>query len=76
MQCGRDEKETKKIIKANFPELYSKHRKETFVAKLKSLFSRKKKDEKDEDKAEKKAEKEEKKIEKDKAKENNKKKKK
>ena len=43
LQCGISEKETKKIIKSDFPELYKKHRRDTFFAKIKSLFTKKKK---------------------------------
>lgn len=49
-ECVGYEKEAKKIIKSNFPKLYSQHRKEVFMVKLKSLFSKKEKKEKGEEK--------------------------
>ena len=52
-ECIESEKETKKIIKSNFPKLYSQHRRETFIAKLKSLFSKKEKEENEEEKSKK-----------------------
>lgn len=40
--CEKNEKSRLKIIKSNFPKLYAQHRKEMFIAKLKSLFTKKK----------------------------------
>ena len=39
-QCEINEKDTKKIIKLNFPQLYSKHRRDVFFSKFKSLFKK------------------------------------
>ena len=47
MKCVADEKQAKKIIKANFKKLYSKHSREVFFAKIKSLFTKKKKEDKE-----------------------------
>ena len=40
-KCERDKKEQKKIMKAKFPTLYSKHRRKVFISKIKSLFMKK-----------------------------------
>ncbi len=40
----KDEKIVKRIIKSNFPELYSKHRKASFAAWIKNLFKKRPKD--------------------------------
>ncbi len=41
-KCKENKKDVKKIIKQEFPKLYSKHRKEAFFATIKSLFNRRK----------------------------------
>ncbi len=40
-KCVNDEKEAKEIIKTNFKQLYSQHKKDVFIGKIKSLFSKK-----------------------------------
>lgn len=41
-KCKTNEKTKKRIIKSNFPELYKEHQKDTFIAKIKSIFNHKK----------------------------------
>ena len=45
-KCRKEapEKEIKKIIKSEFKKLYNKHAREVFFAKIKSLFTKKKKE--------------------------------
>ena len=41
-KCVKNDKETKKLIKANVPALYSSHKKDAFFAGIKSLFCKNK----------------------------------